>query len=108
VCGRDRPMYLSAEEWEELCERHGANPKVADAVDVRTVESGPAGLNRTPPKDLAALIAAYVFSPDGLKRRPLEPLLEALHPEPAVADKEQLRAKIEELERVSLRKTYAG
>jgi hypothetical protein len=104
----DRDVYkvihraeCSKEEWEELCERHGANPKETDAVDVRTVESSPAGLNRTPPGELAALVAAYVFSPDGLKRRPLEPLLEALHPEPAVADKEQLRAKIEELEKVA-------
>jgi hypothetical protein len=104
----DRDVYkvihraeCSKKEWEELCERHGANPEETDAVDVRTVESSPAGLNRTPPGELAALVAAYVFSPDGLKRRPLEPLLEALHPEPAVADKEQLRAKIEELERVA-------
>jgi hypothetical protein len=65
------------------------------------VESSPAGINRTPPKKLAALIAPYVFSPDGLKRRPLEPLLEALHPDPAAADKELLRAKIEELEKVA-------
>jgi hypothetical protein len=104
----DRDVYevihraeCSKEEWEELCERHGANPKETDAVDVRTVESGPAGLNRTPPEELAALIAAYVFSPDGLKRRPLEPLLEVLHPDPAVADKEQLRAKIEEFAKVA-------
>jgi hypothetical protein len=104
----DRDVYkvihraeCSKEEWEELCEHHGANSKETDALyDVPTVESGPAGLNRTPPEDLAALIAAYVFSPDGLKRRPLEPLLEALHPDPAAADKEQLREKIEELKKV--------
>ena len=65
------------------------------------MESGPAGLNRTPPEDLAAAITAYVFSPDGLKRRPLEPLLEALHPDPTAADKEQLREKIEELKKVA-------
>jgi hypothetical protein len=65
------------------------------------MESGPAGLNRTPPEQLVALIVAYVFSPDGLMRRPLEPLLEALHPNPAAADKEQLRKKIEDLETVA-------
>jgi hypothetical protein len=104
----DRDVYkvihraeCSKEEWEELCERHGANPEEIDALEVSTVESGPAGINRTPPKDLAALIAAYVFSPDGLKRRPLEPILEALHPDPAAADKEQLRKKIEDLETVA-------
>jgi hypothetical protein len=104
----DRDVYkvihrseCSKEEWEELCERHGANPKETDALEGSTVESSPAGINRTPPKQLAALIAAYVFSPDGLKMRPLEPLLEALHPDPAVVDKELLRAKIEELEKVA-------
>jgi hypothetical protein len=91
----------SKEEWEELCKRHGANPKETDALDVPTVESGPAGLNRTPPEELAALTTAYVFSPDGLKRRPLEPLLEALHPDPTATDKEQLREKIEELKKVA-------
>ena len=103
----DRDVYkvhrteCSKEEWEELCKRHGENPKETDALDVPTMESGPAGLNRTPPEDLAALIAVYVFSPDGLKRRPLEPLLEALHPDPTAADKEQLREKIKELKRVA-------
>jgi hypothetical protein len=103
----DRDVYkvhraeCSKEEWEELCERHGANPKETDALEVPTMESVPAGLNRTPPEDLAALIATYVFSPDGLKRRPLEPLLEALHPDPTSADKEQLREKIEELKKVA-------
>jgi hypothetical protein len=104
----DRDVYkvihrseCSKEEWEELCERHGANPKETDALEVPTVESGPAGLNRTPPEQLAALIAAYVFSPDGLKMRPLEPLLEALHPDPTAANMKQLRKKIEELKKVA-------
>jgi hypothetical protein len=104
----DRDVYkiihrteCSKEEWEELCEQHGANPKETDALEGPTVESSPAGINRTPPKQLAALIAPYVFSPDGLKMRPLEPLLEALHPDPAVADKELLRAKIEELKKAA-------
>jgi hypothetical protein len=104
----DRDVYkvihrteCSKEEWEELCERQGANPKETDALGVPTMESGPAGLNRTPPEQLAALITAYVFSPDGLTKRPLEPLLEALHPDPTVADKEQLREKIEELAKVA-------
>jgi hypothetical protein len=104
----DREVYevihrseCSKEEWEELCERHGANPKETDALESPTVESSPAGINRTPPKQLAALIAAYVFSSDGLKMRPLEPLLEALHPDPTAADKEQLRKKIEELKKVA-------
>jgi hypothetical protein len=91
----------SKEEWEELCERHGANPKKTDALEVPTVESGPAGLNRTPPENLAALITAYVFSFDGLKRRPLESLFEALHPDPTAADMKQLRKKIEELKKVA-------
>jgi hypothetical protein len=91
----------SKEEWEELCEQHGANPKETDALEVPTVESSPAGLNRTPPEDLAALIAAYVFSPDGLKRRPLEPLLEALHPDPTAANMKQQRKKIKELKKVA-------
>jgi hypothetical protein len=104
----DRDVYkvihrseCSKEEWEELCERHGANPKETDALEVPTMESGPAGLNRTPPEDLAALIAVYVFSRDGLKRRPLEPLLEALHPDPTAANMKQLRKKIEELKKVA-------
>jgi hypothetical protein len=91
----------SKEEWEELCERHGANPKKTDALEVPTMESGPAGLNRTPPEDLAALIAVYVFFRDGLKRRSLEPLLEALHPDPTAANMKQLRKKIEELKKVA-------
>jgi hypothetical protein len=103
----DRDIYkvhraeCSKEEWEELCERHGANPKETDALEVPTMESGPAGLNRTPPEELAALITAYVFSPDGLKKRPLEPLLEALHPDPTAADMKQLRKKIEDLKKVA-------
>jgi hypothetical protein len=104
----DRDVYkvihrseCSKEEWEELCERHGANPKETDALESPTVESSPAGLNRTPPEGLAALIAVYVFSPDGLKRRPLEPLLEALHPDPTAANMKQLRKKIEELKKVA-------
>lgn len=103
----DRDVYkvhraeCSKEEWEELCERHGANPKETDALEVPTMESGPAGLNRTPPEDLAALIAVYVFSRDGLKRRPLEPLLEALHPDPTAANMKQLRKKIKELKKVA-------
>ena len=93
------PIHLIYCSWSPFKKEEWNTAK--DALELPTMESGPAGLNRTPPEDLAALITAYVFSPDGLKRRPLEPLLEALHPDPTAADKEQLRKKIKELKKVA-------
>jgi|SRR5829696_1630899 len=88
-------------EWEKLCGLYGVSPEETDALELPTIESSPAGLNRNPSEELAALIAAYALSPDGLRRRPFEPLLEVLHPNPAAADRRQLKQKIEDLRKVS-------
>jgi hypothetical protein len=96
-----RRTECSEGEWLNFCELYGVSPEETDALELPTMESSPAGLNRNPSEELAALIAAYALSPDGLTRRPFEPLLEALHPNPAAADRHQLKQKIEDLRKVS-------
>jgi hypothetical protein len=104
----DRDVYrivhgteYSEAEWEELCEVQGSNPEETDTLELRTMGSSPSGLNRSPSEQLATLIAAYMLSPDGLRRRPFEPLLEALHPNAAAADRRQLQQKVEDLEKMT-------
>jgi hypothetical protein len=75
----------SEQGWRELCKQHGRNPYVQsfsidDVSSEHSTEAGP-----YPPRELAALIAAYA-----LVGRPIEPLLEVLYPEYSQEDVEKI------------------
>lgn len=76
---------FSGEEWKQVCEEYGENPDQdhfwIDAEFGFYVH----GATRAPADVLVKLIGTYV-----LADKPLEPLLEKLHPEPETVDKEQL------------------
>jgi hypothetical protein len=80
------------EEWRKLCERHGQDPSVdhffVPVAPIATSEGAP----QVPPEPLPELIALYV-----LAEEPLDPLLEALHPDPSEAKQERLEQAVEEL-----------
>jgi hypothetical protein len=80
------------EKWRELCIKYGQDPSVDSfylpSAPITTSE----GATQHPPEPLTELIALYV-----LAREPLDPLLEALHPEPSEADQERLHQAVEEL-----------
>ena len=77
------------EEWERLCAKYGKDPKTTEefttAVDFYSVK----GASQSPPDPLTNLIAMYV-----LADRPLEPLLERLHPSPERVVRDQLKGLI--------------
>lgn len=77
---------LSEEERNKISEVYGTDPKarIFTVPGIRLIS--PAGGSPAPPGPLPALITAYLLA-DG----ELEPLLEALHPHPALADREQIR-----------------
>ncbi len=91
-----REMYPTGEdwdkEWEKVCKEHGQEPN----VDSFFVQNAPItiseGATQSPPEPLTELIALYV-----LAGMPLNPLLEALHPDPSSADHERLRQAVEQL-----------
>jgi hypothetical protein len=85
------PVYFprerfSSDEWRKLCELHGHDPDAEGFLAHGLITKNPIGASPTPPRPLVMLIAAYA-----LADRQIEPLLEALHPEPSQADRERIR-----------------
>lgn len=58
-----RRTECSEGEWKNLCELCGVSPEETATLELPTMESSPAGLNRNPSEKLAALIAAYALPP---------------------------------------------
>jgi hypothetical protein len=86
------PGEEGEEEWRKLCERHGQDPSVDHFfVPVAPIATSEGALQITP-EPLPELIALYV-----LARKPLNQLLEALHPNPSEAEQERLDQAVEEL-----------
>jgi hypothetical protein len=86
------PVYFTREafseaEWKELCELHDHDPDADGFLAHGLTTKSPAGASRTPPRPLVMLIAACV-----LADRPLEPLVESLHPNPSEADWDKIRS----------------
>ena len=87
----DRVMF-SDEEWKELCEEHGIDPArehFALSLEPYVV---PLDVEVTPSQGLTQLIAVYA-----LRNTSQEPLLEALHPNPAKADRTGLENDVKKL-----------
>jgi hypothetical protein len=80
------------EEWRKLCEKHGQNPGIDHFFAPHDPIFFPEGVTQNPPSPLTELIATYVLASE-----PLEPLLEALHPNPAEVDEERLDQAVDEL-----------
>jgi hypothetical protein len=81
----------SEQEWRKLCKQHGRNPYVEsftleDVSSEHSTEAGP-----YPPRELAALVAAYALS-----GRPIESLLEVSYPEHSPADVEKINKLVYE------------
>ena len=82
----DRREYTE-EGWRRLCEELGADPELEEQVTVSVAdEASPGGVSRTPSSWLVALVGAYA-----LAGRPLAPLVEELHHDPASVDAEGLQ-----------------
>lgn len=80
-----RREYFSEREWQELCKEHGIDSAqesfyVGAETGIFSYEA-----TRFPADPIVALIGAYV-----LADKTLQPLLDALHPEPEEADRRQL------------------
>ncbi len=86
----------SAEDWSALCERFSQDPRVTDEITPYDVPSGPGlsvlGTQRTPAEQLVVLTAAYA-----LMRRNLDSLIDSLHPDPSLLDRQQLASVREDL-----------
>jgi hypothetical protein len=77
-------------EWTELCDEHNQDPNV-DVFNVPGhVISIPEGATQTPFAELVRLIAVYI-----VLDKPLEPLLDALHPNPTTDVRAQLKKIVE-------------
>src|SRR5918995_1686200 len=87
----DRGMY-SDEEWKELCEEHGVDPAREHFVLSLEPYVVPLDVEVTPSQGLTQLIAMYA-----LRNTSQEPLLDALHPNPAKADRTGLQNDVEKL-----------
>jgi len=74
------------EEWEKICERYGVDPTVEEFMAY--VKPGPSGRGGGPvPRGgLATLIAVHA-----LMCKPLDRLIDVLHPDPSSADREKIR-----------------
>lgn len=80
---------LSAEEWKRACGEYGEDPDQDHFWMDAETGIYPHGAMRFPSEPLVQLIGAYV-----LVGKPLEPLLEKLHPRPEAVDREQLERLI--------------
>jgi hypothetical protein len=87
-----RRMFYKS-DWEHLCRLYGYDP-APDQLRVPAMgRIQPHGATRTPSRPLARLIAAYA-----LVHEDLTALLDALHPDPTLADTKKLHEKVDELE----------
>jgi hypothetical protein len=82
--------FVDAETWRELCEQADANPEDDTLWQSGAALKDPVGGAFRPSAVLAALIGTYL-----LAEEPLEPLLEALHPDLQDADSEQITKYVE-------------
>ncbi len=86
----------SEKDWSALCEGLSQDPQVTDEITPYDVSSGPGlsvlGARRTPAEQLVVLIAVYA-----LMRKNLDPLVDSLHPEPSLSDRQQLESVREDL-----------
>jgi len=80
------------EEWRKLCEMYDQDPNVDNFFAANAPTFLPKGATKSPPSPLTELIALYI-----LANEPLEPLLDALHPNPAEVQLERLDQAVEEL-----------
>ncbi len=94
--GTLRREDYSNEEWSALCEGLSQDPRGTEAITPYDVPSGPGlsvlGARRTPAEQLVVLIAVYA-----LMRKNLDPLVDSLHPEPSLSDRQQLESVREDL-----------
>lgn len=82
---------FSEDEWEYWCEKYGVNPTdEAALVPISNVLPLSAGV--TPWKGLSLLIAVDALVSESIGES-IEPLLEALHPDPSSVDREKLYLK---------------
>jgi hypothetical protein len=86
------PVYFSREsfseeQWRKLCELHDHDPDAEGFLAHGLTTKTPAGASPTPSRSLVLLIAAYA-----LADRPLELLVEALHPNASEADWDKIRS----------------
>jgi hypothetical protein len=82
---------FSAEEWRELCERHGQSPDLDEIMVTDAVTWIPKGADPSPAEPLTTLIGVYA-----LAGGEMEPLLEALHPgTPSEDALEDIRKRVE-------------
>jgi hypothetical protein len=79
-------------KWREICEEHNQDPNVKSFTLLEAPTTFTEGATQSPPWPLTELIALYV-----LAGKPLDPLLEALHPDPTEVNEERLHQAIEEL-----------
>lgn len=86
-----RRADYSDEDWSALCEGFSQDPRVTDEITPYDVPSGPGlsvlGTQRTPAEQLVVLIAAYA-----LMRNNLDPLVDNLHPDPPLLNRQQLES----------------
>ena len=75
----------SEERWQELCRQHGKDPGIERLSISGVTSNHPTEAGPYPPRELVMLISAYA-----LAGRPIEPLLEVLHPKHSQADIEEL------------------
>ncbi len=84
----------SALDWQKLCEQYGQDPDGEGFYVDGLSSEHPLGASPYPPRDLVALIAAYALSD-----RPVEPLLEVLHPGHTQEDVEEVKALLNQTKR---------
>jgi hypothetical protein len=80
------------EKWRELCEEHGQDPSLDYFFAPHAPIFFPEGATQNPPSPLTELIATYI-----LAGKPLEPLLEALHPNPDEVDQDRLDRAVDDV-----------
>jgi hypothetical protein len=78
---------FSEQGWKELCEWYGRDPDTESFYIHNETSKHPLGASPYPPRDLVALIAAYVLSD-----RPVEHLMEVLYPEHSQEDIEEVKS----------------
>jgi hypothetical protein len=84
-----RDDWPEEEEWRELCEKLELDPE-REQVEFHAIRRFYVGASQSPPGALTKLIAAYVVA-----GKPIEPLIEKLHPNPESIDWEKLRKHLE-------------
>jgi hypothetical protein len=77
---------FTEQEWQALCERYGHDPDAKGLSLYNEPTWRSLGASPFPPRDVVALIAAYALSD-----RPIEPLVEVLHPKHSQSDLDEIK-----------------